>query len=147
MSLPARQERILGRMAHSLHASEPHLTSMFAIFTRLARDEELPRLEALDPCSLPFCGWRQRLTRPRGEGRTASGAGAVRAPGARLRAILLVPIMLAALAPAVFLGLGARSASRCGPAARAPRTEPAPSWQLACRPVPHRFAYQRPPSG
>jgi hypothetical protein len=43
MSLPARQERILGRMAHSLHASEPHLTSMFAIFTRLARDENWSR--------------------------------------------------------------------------------------------------------
>jgi len=147
MSLPARQERILGRMAHSLHASEPHLTSMFAIFTRLARDEDLPRLEALDPWSLPFWGWRQRLTRPRRDRRPASGAGAVWAPGARLRAILLVPIMLAALAPAVFLGLGVRSVSRCGPAARPPHTEPAPSWQLACLPVPHRFANQRLPCG
>ena len=54
MSLPARQERILGRMAHSLRASEPHLTSMFAIFTKLTRDEDRPRLEALDAWSLPL---------------------------------------------------------------------------------------------
>jgi hypothetical protein len=94
MSLPARQERILGRIAHSLHASEPHLTSMFAIFTRLARDEDMPRLEALDAWSLPFWGWPQRLTRPSREGRAASGAGAAYLPGTRLRAILLVPIML-----------------------------------------------------
>jgi hypothetical protein len=90
MSLPARQERILGRTARSLHASEPHLTSMFAIFTKLARDEDMPRLEALDAWSLPFWGWRQRLTRPRRTRRAASGAGAAHAPGARLRAILLV---------------------------------------------------------
>ena len=129
MSLPARQERILGRMAHSLRASEPRLTSMFAIFGRLARDEDMPRLEALDAWSLPFWGWRQRLTRLRRERRAASGARAAYAPGARLRAILLVPVMLAALAPAVFLGFGGRSVSRCrtGAPAAAPRTcaEPA----------------------
>jgi hypothetical protein len=43
MSLPTRQERILGRMAQSLRASEPRLTSMFAMFTKLARDEDMPR--------------------------------------------------------------------------------------------------------
>jgi hypothetical protein len=42
MSLPTHQERILGRTADSLHASVPHLASMFAIFTRLARDEDMP---------------------------------------------------------------------------------------------------------
>jgi hypothetical protein len=68
MSMSARQERILARMAHSLHASEPRLTSMFAIFTRLTRDEDMP-------------GLRQAI----------SGAAAAYAPGARLRTILLVP--------------------------------------------------------
>jgi hypothetical protein len=147
MNLPARQERILGRMAHSLHASEPHLASMFAIFTSLARDEDRPRLEALNAPLLPLWGWRQRLTRPRRDRRAASGARAAYATGARLRAILLVPIMLAALAPAVFLGLGGRSVSRYGPAGCPQHTEPAPSQHRACLPMPQRLAYQRLPGG
>jgi hypothetical protein len=147
MSLPARQERILSRMAHSLHASEPHLTSMFAIFTKLARDEDTPRLEALDAWSLPFWGWRQRLTRPRRTRRAASGTGAAHARGARLRAILLVPIMLAALAPAVFLGLGGRSVSRYGPAACPQYTKAAPGRHGAFLSVPQRLACQRLPDG
>jgi hypothetical protein len=61
--------------------------------------------------------------------------------------MLLVPITLAALAPAVFLGLGGRSASRCGPAACPQHTELAPSRHQACLPVPQRLAYQRLPSG
>ena len=84
MSMPTRQERILSRMAHSLHASEPHLTSMFAIFTKLARDEDMPQLEALDAWSLPLWGWCKRLTRPRRERRAASCAGR-RARRERLR--------------------------------------------------------------
>jgi hypothetical protein len=30
MSLPARQQRVLDQIEHSLHACEPHLKSMFA---------------------------------------------------------------------------------------------------------------------
>jgi len=147
MSMPTHQERILGRTADSLHASVPHLASMFAIFTRLARDEDMPRLEALDASSLPFWGWLQRLTRLRRNRRSARGAGAACASGARLRAILLVPIMLAALAPAIFLGLGGRSVSGCGPAARPQYTGPALSRPRACLSVPPRVAYQRLPNG
>jgi hypothetical protein len=47
MSLPVRQQRVLDRIEHSLHVSEPHLKSMFAIFTKLTWDEEMPRLEEL----------------------------------------------------------------------------------------------------
>ena len=65
MSLPARQARVLGRIECSLHAGEPRLTSMFAIFTKLAGDEEMPALEELDSRRLPFRGWRKRLPRPR----------------------------------------------------------------------------------
>ncbi len=35
MSLPARQQRALDRIEHSLHVREPHLKSMFAVFTKL----------------------------------------------------------------------------------------------------------------
>jgi hypothetical protein len=47
MSLPATQEHLLLGLEGELQASEPRLAAMFAIFTRLARDEELPRLEQL----------------------------------------------------------------------------------------------------
>jgi hypothetical protein len=57
----------------------------------------------------------------------------------------MVPIMLAALALAVFLGLGGRSVSGCGPTARPKHAAPAPSWHRACLPVPQRLAYQRLP--
>jgi hypothetical protein len=147
MSLPARQERVLGRIEHSLHASEPDLTSMFAIFTKLTRDEDMPRLEALDAWPRPFWGWRQRLTRPRREGRAASSAGSTNAPGVRMRAILLVPVMLAALAAAVFLGLGGRTVSGCEPAARPQHSASAPGRPRACLPVRQPLAYQRVPRG
>ena len=143
MSMPTRQERILARMAHSLHASEPRLTSMFAIFTRLTRDEDMPGVEALDACSSPFRGWRQQLPRPKRQKQAPSGAVAAYAPGARLRAMLLVPIMLAALVSAVFLALGGPGASRCGPGAQPQHSEPAPSRHQACPSVPQ----QRWPSG
>lgn len=74
MSLPARQARVLARIEHSLHASEPRLTSTFAIFAKLTREEEMPRLEELGSRRLPFRGWRKRLARPRPGGRTAAGA-------------------------------------------------------------------------
>jgi hypothetical protein len=147
MSLPARQERVLRRIEHALQASEPRLRLMFAIFTKLTRDEDMPRLEALGASSLPFGGWRRRRTRRRREGRAAGSAGAARAPSARMRAILLVPVMLAALAAAVFLGLGGRTVSGCGPAARPQHTAPAPSWHGACPPVPQPLAYQPLPGG
>ena len=49
MSLPARQERILSGIENALRAGEPRMASRFAIFTRLTRDEELPRTEQLMP--------------------------------------------------------------------------------------------------
>jgi SpoVK/Ycf46/Vps4 family AAA+-type ATPase len=65
VSLPTRQARVLGRIERSLDAGEPRLTSMFAIFTKLAGDEEMPLVEELDSRWLPFRGWRKRLPRPR----------------------------------------------------------------------------------
>lgn len=62
MSLPPRQAQVLKRIEHSLHACDPHLRSMFAIFAKLTRDEEMPRLEELRSRSSPLRAWRQRLT-------------------------------------------------------------------------------------
>ena len=147
MSLPARQQRVLGRIEHSLHADDPRLRSMFATFTKLTRSQQMPRLEQLESRSWPLRSWLKRLTRRRREGRAASGAGSTHAPGVRMRAILLVPVMLAALAAAVFLGLGGRSVSGCGPAARPQHSASGPGQPRACLPVRQPLAYQRVPGG
>ena len=114
MSLPARQQRVLDRIERSLHVCEPHLKSMFAVFTKLTGDEEMPRLEELQPRSLPCPGWRKRPARPGRKGQTVTAAGTTGAAGARLRALLLIPVILLALAPAVLVGLAIRSQSPCG---------------------------------
>jgi hypothetical protein len=49
MSLPARQQRVLDRIEHSLHAYDPGLRSMFAIFTKLSREEKCSRWRNLNP--------------------------------------------------------------------------------------------------
>jgi hypothetical protein len=47
MGLPARQRRVLDRIEDTLRGSDPRLVTMFAIFGRLTRDEEMPRIEEL----------------------------------------------------------------------------------------------------
>ena len=47
MSLPSKQQRVLDRIESILQDSDPRLAAMFVIFTRLTRDEEMPRLEEL----------------------------------------------------------------------------------------------------
>jgi hypothetical protein len=101
MGLPACQERILTRIEHALRQGEPHLASRFAIFTRLASGEELPRTErlVLEP-------WLRRWLK-----------------SAKLRALLAVPAAMAALAAALFLAsiTGART---CPVMARSPHAVP-----------------------
>ena len=45
MGLPASQRRILERIENALRGSDPRLAALFSIFTRLNRDEEMPRIE------------------------------------------------------------------------------------------------------
>ena len=146
MSLPARQQRVLDRIEHSLHVCEPHLKSMFAVFTELTGDEQMPRQEELRPRSLPFPGRRKRPARPGRKGQTVAGAGATGAAGARLRALLLIPVMLL-LAPAVLFGLATRSETPCGPAIRPPHTAAALSPPKTCPPKSQIHVHQRLPSG
>jgi Protein of unknown function (DUF3040) len=86
MSLPARHQRVLDRIEHSLHACEPRLVSMFAIFTMLTEDEAMPRQEELPSRRSPFQVWRNRPA----------------ALCAIAAALALTPVVLA-LAPAVLL--------------------------------------------
>lgn len=138
MSLPTRQERLLNQIEHSLHSSEPRLRSMFAIFTKLTWDEEMPRLEELQSRaggrSSLLRRRRKRLARPGRERQMTSG---IRAAGTRLRVITLATIMVLTLTPAAILGIVTRHGPlrpgdlRC--------TAPALS-QVKCLPVPQGWS-------
>lgn len=47
MGLPVRQRRELERIECTLVGSDPKLAALYAIFARLNRDEEIPRIEQL----------------------------------------------------------------------------------------------------
>lgn len=89
MSLPACQQRVLDRMEGALRASEPQLTSMYVIFSRLNADEPIGT---------------EQLARKR-----------LRwfAPGTAMYAIVLIPVMFAAIIIGALLGGGARSTTGC----------------------------------
>ena len=124
MSLPACQERILSGIENALRACEPRLAARFAIFTRLTRDEEIPHTEQLVPQTwlrhaLTSAGRAFRFPRPR-----SRGSAAVRAqgrPAARLRAVMVLPVLLIAMASATVATAMAGTQS----CAAAPRRPPA----------------------
>jgi hypothetical protein len=47
MGLPVRQRRVLERIECTLRGTDPKLAALYAIFARLNRDEEMPRIEQL----------------------------------------------------------------------------------------------------
>jgi hypothetical protein len=146
MSLPARQQRVLDRIEHSLQACEPRLQSMFAMFTTLARDEAMPWREALDCRPLSFHGWRHRSAPPRRRRPAGTGPWAARGQPPGLRAMTLVTITLLALTPVVLLSLGIRTMSGCG-LIRPQHAAAALSWRTACAPGPRLLGHQQLPSG
>jgi hypothetical protein len=88
MSLPACQQRALDRMEGVLRASEPQLASMYAIFGRLNAGEPIAA---------------ERLTRRRLRLRQA---------GTTMYAIVLIPVMFAAIIVGALLG-GNRTTAAC----------------------------------
>ena len=121
MSLPAGQQRILDGIADALRATEPRLASMFAIFTRLSKDEPPPRRERL-----AAAGPRALLT------------AALRRPprwdisdsrGTRRMMLLISQLAIAFIVIATLLGLSAHAPARCA----APRqAAAAAAVHLAC---------------
>jgi hypothetical protein len=114
MSLPARELRVLSGIETALQAGEARLTSMFAIFTRLAADEGKPGTEDLGAPS---------------RNRWAAGRPPVRLR-VRLRAVALVAVL--AIASAVLFSVSTGSVPACGPAVLAHTFERAPSRATAC---------------
>jgi len=92
MSLPASQQRVLDVIENMLAGREPRLASMFAMFTRLATGEALPRRETLDV--VPW--WSPRRW---------SSPGRHRAPLGRARAAALLALAAGLVVSAVFLGM------------------------------------------
>ena len=100
MSLPACQQRILDGIAGALQARDPRMVSLFSIFTRLTRQEPMPRREELD-----------------GSGRLRRALRGLRGlRPARLGPIVLVPVVLAAIIGLLMLSPLAASPRLCGPA-------------------------------
>jgi hypothetical protein len=106
MGLPASQRRILERIENALRGSDPRLTALFSIFTRLTSDEEMPRIEQVRAKATMF------LIRIRY--RLVMFARWFAAPRrARLRTALFFPVALAIVASAVLVGAGFPNTSRC----------------------------------
>ena len=89
MSLPACQQRVLDQIEGALRASEPRLTSMYAMFTRLNAGEPIGA---------------ERLARKRLRWLRH---------GTVLYAIVLIPVMFAAIIIGALLSSGARTATAC----------------------------------
>jgi hypothetical protein len=89
MSLPACQQRALDRMEGALRASEPHLASMYTMFGRLTASEPI----GAEQLTRKRLRWLQ--------------------PGTAMYAIVLVPVMFAAIIVGALLGGGTRSTAAC----------------------------------
>jgi hypothetical protein len=120
MNLPACQERVLSRIEEALWKGEPRLASRFAIFSRLTRGEALPRTEQLTPRPwlrrvLASTGRAWRFLFPRPQSR---GVAAMR-PASRLRAAVVLPVLLIIMASATVVTAIAGT-HPCAPAPRHP---------------------------
>jgi hypothetical protein len=135
MGLPARQRKVLDSIESALHRSDPRLASLFAIFTRLNRDEEMPRLEQVRARAvLLFAGLRRRTLWINRRARAASQWLA--APQrARLRAALFFPFAMAVMASAILIGSVLPGGVRCSAAASAAGSSHPPGKARLCRPI------------
>ena len=110
MSLPIGQQRVLESIEGKLAESDPRLVSLFAIFTRLTLTERMPWIE-------------QVAVRP-----VADRLGALvywfrwiaRRPAARVRAMVLLPAALTAVACALTIAFGFPGSQRHVPGSKAP---------------------------
>ncbi|HEY6280035.1 MAG TPA: hypothetical protein VIX86_27405 [Streptosporangiaceae bacterium] len=96
MGLPVRQQRTLEEIEGRLAGSDPHLKSLFSIFSRLCRGEAMPwfenvRIRPIADRFLPLRMWFRRIA-----GR----------PAKRIRLVLLLPAALSAMACATLIAFG-----------------------------------------
>jgi hypothetical protein len=128
MSLPAGQQRALEGIAEALRKTEPRLASMFAIFTRLSKDEPPPgreRLTTAGPIASLVAAWRRP---PRWD---ISGADTSRARRTRRMMLFISELAIAFIVLTALLGLTARGPAQCGSGPRQPAA--AAALRMACR--------------
>lgn len=89
MSLPARERRCLSGIEAALDRSDPRLVSLFATFSRLSRQEEMPPMERL---------------RVRVDYATERGRRLRKAALSRLRLIIIAPVAMVATCTALLIG-------------------------------------------
>jgi hypothetical protein len=94
VTLPVDQQRVLSRMEDALQTSEPHLVSMFSIFTQINADEPVSD---------------EPLARPRAGARRVRWLGA----GTTIYAFVLVPVMFAMITIGALLSSRAHSVATC----------------------------------
>jgi hypothetical protein len=94
VTLPVDQQRVLSRMEDALQTSEPHLVSMFSIFTQINADEPVGD---------------EPLARPRPRPRRVRWLG----PGTTIYAFVLVPVMFAMITIGALLSSRAHSVATC----------------------------------
>jgi hypothetical protein len=110
MSLPTGQQRVLEKIEGRLAQSDPRLVSLFTIFTRLTLAEKMPWIEQIRARPVAY-----RIGRI---GAWFRGMG--RRPAARVRAMLLLPAALTAMACALTIAFGFPGSQRPAPGARTP---------------------------
>ena len=125
MGLPARQRRVLERIEGTLRGSDPRLAGLYAIFSRLTRDEEMPRIEQVRH------GMRRNAARIGKISAGATGRRHIRLVQ-KQPAILLFPLALALVA--VTIVLAAVSGPGCTPARRVATTQTLAKTAV-CRPT------------
>ncbi|HYK30438.1 MAG TPA: hypothetical protein VEV63_00700 [Streptosporangiaceae bacterium] len=112
MTLTARQRRTLDTIEQHLGAREPRLASMFAMFTKLTKDELPPTLETIELrrwnwLAEPIARSRRRYQRRR---RARANNGAL----ARFVNVAFVPFLVLGLLVTVIVVAGhGSSANRC----------------------------------
>lgn len=102
MGLPAGQQRILERIEGRLAHSDPRLESLFTIFTRLTLAEAMPWIEQL----------KARPVADRLAALMMWLRGVARRPAARVRAFVLIPAALTAVACGLALAVSFASSAR-----------------------------------
>jgi hypothetical protein len=123
MGLPTWQQRILESMDGRLTESDPRLASLFSIFARLTRTEAMPWFEqvTVKPIINLFSWFRFGLRR------------LTRGPAARVRAMVLLPAALTAMACALTLAFGFAGNQRSAPGASTTSTSQSIAKHRMCR--------------
>jgi hypothetical protein len=115
VSLPASQQRILNKIETVLRDSDPWLASLFSIFGKLTKDEDMPRVEEVKARLAKLGAWIAR--------RTAPVRQRIPQPSDRMKAIFFFPAALATVTCALLIGASGPAAQRCATSVRTPATE------------------------